>query len=267
MPSQRHDQGRNRSNSVRRALMLLEAVADANQAGDEPLASQLACQLEMNRSTALRLLQPLVDHNLVEQENGAGGYRLGPAVVRLGQAYLEKMEVRRAAGPYLRSLRDLSHETVHLGIKDDLEVVYVDKVESLLPVRMYSVIGARQPLYCTAMGKAHLAHAPESVFRAVVDRGLVARTANTIVSAASLRQSIAEIRDRGFAVDDIENEPDIRCVAAPIFDHLGGVVAMVSISGPATRMTPDRVAELGPEVRDATRAISHLLGYQGASVP
>jgi DNA-binding IclR family transcriptional regulator len=125
---------------------------------------------------------------------------------------------------------------------------------------MHSRIGSRQPAYCTATGKAFLAHATDDVVEKVIAAGLPPRTPDTITSAERLRAELLLIRERGYAIDDVENEQDIRCVAAPVYDHSGAVTTAVSVSGTATRVTRDRVPELGALLTAATRAITESLG-------
>jgi DNA-binding IclR family transcriptional regulator len=155
-----------------------------------------------------------------------------------------------------------TRETVHLVVYDHGEVVYIDKVESPNTIRMFSQVGRRNPAYCTAVGKAFLAYLPEAAFDEVVARGLTHRTDNTRTTPEALRADLELIRQRGYAVDDIENEPEVRCVGAPIFDYSGRAIAAASVSGPATRVTGERVPELGRVVKGATEKISERLGFR-----
>ncbi len=250
---------RNQSLSVRRALAILSHVGRADVPPDGLTLAELATGLNLNKSTVLRLVKPLCDAHLLERAAADSRYRLGTETAYLGQTYLDRLDLRSSAHDIMARLMNASQETIHLVIFDPPEVVYVDKVEAPQPIRMHSRIGSRQPAFCTAVGKTFLAHAPEPVVQSVIDAGLPSRTPNTITSEARLRSELAAIRAQGYAVDDIENEPDIRCVGAPIFDHTG-VVAAASISGPITRVTPERVAELGTLVREAATEISHRLG-------
>jgi DNA-binding IclR family transcriptional regulator len=125
---------------------------------------------------------------------------------------------------------------------------------------MYSRVGTSNPLYCTGMGKAVLAWCDETVFNAVVRGGLEPRTAATITDPDALRAEMRATRERGWAIDDVENELGIRCVAAPIFDWEGEAVAAFSVAGPETRMTDDALARFGPLVRDAAKEASTELG-------
>lgn len=253
------DPGRNRSMSVRRALSLLLFVGEH----DDPRGASLkdvATGLELNKSTALRLFEPLLDFGLITQDEETGRFRLGARVVSLGQSFLSKVDLRAVAHPALRGLMTQTGETVHLTIYDHPDVVYVDKVESPNVVHMRSEIGKRMPAYSTATGKAFLAHLPADRVSDAIARGLPRRTGNTITTAEDLLAELAKVRDQGWAVDNVENEDGVRCVGAPILDHLGAVVAALSVSGPTMRVTEDRVPELGAQVKAVAEEISRHIG-------
>jgi DNA-binding IclR family transcriptional regulator len=251
---------RNNSASLRRALSILLRIGEDSPDGRGHTLAGLAGDLDLNKSTLLRLLAPLCEARLVEQVPETGRYRLGWRTAQLGSAYLEQADLPGIARDVLRGLTGQTRETVHLVLADLPDVVYVGKVDSPQPVRMFSRIGTRQPAYCTAVGKAILAHATDSAVQAVVDAGLPARTPRTHTTAAALRADLAAVRARGYAVDDVENEPEIRCVAAPIFDHDGAVTSAVSVSAPASRLSPGQVPGLGGLVIAAADEISRRLG-------
>ncbi|MGH3315009.1 MAG: IclR family transcriptional regulator [Nocardioidaceae bacterium] len=252
------DAPRNNSSSLRRALTILQFISDYPEPEGATL-SELGRALGLTRSTLLRLLAPLRDVRLVERDTGSGRYRLGPYAARLGDVYLERLDLRRVARDVLVDLAQRTGETVHLVEFDPPYVVYIDKVESVSAVRMYSRIGSRQPAYCTGVGKAYLAFASEDVLATVVQAGLERRTANTLTTEPDLRDALESIRGRGFAIDDSENEAEIRCAAAPVFDHTGSVLSAVSVAGPAWRITPDRDEMLGDLVTRAAKEISSRL--------
>jgi DNA-binding IclR family transcriptional regulator len=251
---------RNNSTSLRRALgILLHLGEDAADTRGATL-TELADQLDLNKSTLLRLLAPLREASLIEQDLETGRYRLGWRTAQLGHAYLDRLDLRTAAHDVLNRLMIDTNETTHLVIPDLPDLVYVDKVEAAQPVRMYSRIGSRQPAYCTAAGKVLLAYAGEAAVRLVIEHGLPGRTPNTLTTAEALRAELAAVLERGYGIDDIENEPDIRCVGAAIFDHTGAPACAISVSGPANRITRDRVPELGRLVVAAAEEISRRLG-------
>ncbi len=251
--------GRNRSMSVRRALGLLLFVGEH----DDPRGVSLkdvATELDLNKSTALRLFEPLIDFGLITHDDETGRFRLGSRVVSLGQAFLSRVDLRAVAHPALRALMTATGETVHLVIYDHPDVVYVDKVESPNVVHMRSEIGKRMPAYSTATGKVFLAHQPPDRVADAIALGLPRRTVNTITTERELLAALDEVRRRGWAVDNVENEDGVRCVGAPILDHLGTVVAALSVSGPTMRVTEDRVPELGKQVKATAKEISRRIG-------
>lgn len=250
---------RNRSASLRRALDVLFAVAHGCERGAPHTITGLAAATDINRSTIFRLLQPLIDARLIDYDDTTGTYCLGPQTAHLGQIYLAHSDVHELAEPVLRQLVDKTQETAHLGIRDGLDVVYVNKVESPLSVRTVSRVGSRQPLYCTAMGKVLLAFAGAEALDEACARGLEARTAHTICEAPVLGQTLQAVRAEGYAVDDQENENDIRCVAAPVIDHLGTVIAAISVSGPSSRMTIERIHDLSALVKESAAEVSRKL--------
>lgn len=266
-PSRRQDLSgrRNNSSSLRRALAIISCIADEAADPSGLTITELARSLDMNRSTVLRLLTPLCNEQFIERDRDTSRYRLGSRTAYLAEIYLERLDLRKAAHEALVKLRDTSGETVHLVIFEPPEVVYVDKIESPKPVRMCSRIGRRQPAYSTGAGKAFLAYASEEILQNVLSVGLSAHTPNTITSEEALRAELAKIRRRGYAIDNIENEPDIRCLGCPIFDHTGKVIAAASVAGPANRVTLSRISELSRAVTATCAEISRRLGYRQIS--
>ncbi|WP_329490940.1 IclR family transcriptional regulator [Kitasatospora sp. NBC_01246] len=250
---------RNQSSSLRRALAVLGHVRDHGNGRGVPLA-QLAEALGLNKSTVLRLAGPLLDEHLLDRDRETGWFRLGHGSLRLGQAYLSTLDLRSVAAEHLRRLQREAGETVHLTVWQAPGIVYLDKVEDETNVRMASRVGSRAPAYCTATGKAILAWLPDEAVTEVVAAGLRPVTAWTISDETHLRADLARIRARGYSIDDRENEPEVRCVAAPIFDHTGEVTAALSVSGLTSRMTAARVRSLGPVVAQVGLRISRELG-------
>ena len=251
---------RNQSTSLRRGIDVLLTVALACERGSESNLTEIAAQSGINRSTVSRLLQPMVEARLIDQDAETGSYRLGPQTARLGQIYLENFDVHDVAGPILQRLVEQTNETAHLGVLDGTDVVYVDKHESPLSVRTVARVGSRQPLYSTSMGKVLHAHSSHAVFDAAVQAGLPRRTDTTITEAEALALDLERVRSCGYAIDDEENELEIRCVGSPVFEHRGKVVAAISLSGPSTRMSTERVNALSKAVIAAAAEMSAQLG-------
>jgi DNA-binding IclR family transcriptional regulator len=212
--------------------------------------------------TAHRLLRTLVDHGLLAQEVTTKAYRPGLKLFELSSYVVQGLELRHEAQPELRQLSGDTDETVHLAVLDEGEVVYIDKVETAQTIRMYSAVGKRAPAHCTGVGKVLLAYLPAEEFRGIIrEHGLRAYTGTTITSVEALEREFALINDRSYAIDDGEHEPEIRCVACPIRDHTGRVVAAASVTAPASRMSLERVEALAPLVRRCADRISERLGY------
>jgi IclR family transcriptional regulator, acetate operon repressor len=249
---------RNQSSSLRRALAILSQVECSGGRGLS--LSDLAESLGFNKSTILRLSAPLQEAGLVARDADTGRFRLGLGALRLGQAYLSTLDLRTVAAERLRQLQRAAQQTCHLVVYEAPEVVYIDKVENEANVRMGSRVGSRAPMYCTAVGKAILAWLDDAEVAAVINAGLPPVTQHTITAPDRLRVELHRIRDRGYAVDDRENEPDVRCVAAPIFDHEDHVVGALSVSGLTSRMTTAAIHGLAPLVVRAARQVSHELG-------
>lgn len=250
---------RNNSASLRKALAILQRLGD-DPGGEGLTITQLAADLDLNKSTVTRLIQPLLETSFVEQAPDTSAYRLSWETARLGQAYLAGVRPDRDMQKTLHELSQATRETVHLVRAAAPHVVYIDKVDSPHAVRMFSRIGSTQPMYSTSVGKCILAHADEGTIRTVVDAGMPARTPTTITTEQQLRDELARIREQGWAIDDVENEDGIRCVAAPIFDSSGGCTHAMSISGPISRVPKDRVPELVPLVTAAAAEISRRMG-------
>jgi IclR family acetate operon transcriptional repressor len=257
MPQATHEA--NLTQSVLKALDVLECLASA----DRPLsATEVAQRCGLSRPTAYRHLITLLTRDYVTTRQGGGHYQIGAQVLGLSKSFLEHLDLPELARVDLRELSRLSQETVHLAVLDGTHMLYVGKIDSPQSVRMHSAIGTRNPLYCTAMGKALLAFLPLDKRTALLDQiTLTSRTPNTITDRAALTEHLELVRARGFAIDDMENEEGIRCVGAPIFDHTGHVSAAISISGPAYRLSNSRLEELSKSVVAASEAISSKLGY------
>lgn len=256
---------RNSSASLRKALRLVSIVS-ARSAGTDGMAlGELSAVAGINKSTVLRLTGPLVDERLLERDAESGRFRLGPGCLALGQSYLQGIDLRSVARPELRRLMRQTQSTCHLVIRSGQDVVYLDKVEDEATVRMASRIGATMPAYCTAVGKAMLAYSTEEVVSEVLSGELAPITDRTITDPGTLRKEFGAIRRRGYAVDDRENEPEVRCVAAPIFGSDDRVVAALSVSSLASRMTAQKVREVGPSASLTALRISARMGSRKAA--
>jgi len=245
--------------AVLKALDILECLASV----ERPLSAQEVAQhCSLSRPTAYRHLVTLATRDYVTTCDDGRSYQVGPKVLELGKSFLDRLDLPELARASMRELSRTSQETVHLAVLDGTEILYVAKVDGPQSVRMYSAIGTRNPLYCTAMGKAILAFLPPEKRTALLDQTTLARrTANTITDKTALDQHLELVRSQGFAIDDVEFEEGIRCLGAPIFNHTGRVTAAISISGPAYRLSNSRLQELSGQVVETSEAISNKLGH------
>jgi IclR family transcriptional regulator, KDG regulon repressor len=249
---------RMRLSSVANAIRLTKAFSEAEY---EMGISALASRLGLAKSTVHRLATTLVEYDILEQNRETGKYRLGLALFELGTLVRRKMDAASASHNEITALAESTGETVQLALLDHLSVLYIRIRESKQAVRMSSSLGSRAPAHCTSVGKALLAHQPQELVDQVVANGLKRYTGNTITDPALLKEELASIRARGYAVDDEEIEVGLRCVAAPIRDHSGHVVAAISVAAPVQRMTKKNIQSTVPGVVAAAEAISRRLGY------
>jgi DNA-binding IclR family transcriptional regulator len=245
------------SQTLDRALSILELVADEPQR-----ITDIAAELGVHHSTALRLLHTLRKHGFVHLETDKR-YRLGAAMFRLANQALEVIDLRDIAKPHMTELSRRTGETVHLAILQERQIVYVEKVEALHPVRMYSRIGAMAPLHCSAVAKAILMAADDNQRKLLLD-GYEYRehTPRTIASEEALLAELVSSTPLGYTRDNEEHEPGIHCIAAPIRTADGSVVGAASITAPTSRVTEDALLAYVPDLRGATAAISNDLGWR-----
>jgi len=247
--------------SVIRATRIINAVAEA---GRDVGAQEISSTLGLHLSTVFRFLQTLGQCDLVEQDPETGKYRLSLKLLDWGMQVLRRMDLRRDALPFLHELSEKTREMVHLTVMNRDSAIYIEKIDSPTPLRVYSEIGKVAPLHCTGVGKVLMAALSDEELAELLKRySLMRFTPNTITDRGALKIELDRIRAQGYAEDKEEHEQHIHCVAAPIRNHLGKVVASISIAGPTTRVTPARLPELIVAVKDAARRISTQLGFTG----
>lgn len=239
--------------AVDRAVRILCSL-DADH--PERTLSEIARTTDLPKSTAYRILLTLEESGFVQQTNDGERYRLGLRIASLGLTALRRISIRRQALPLMRQLVERFSETCALGILDEGSVLDIEVVQSDHVLTIASEVGRRLPLHSTASGKALLAFLPPSVVESVVERPLEARTEKTITSLDELHRELELVRQRGYAFDEEENELGVRAVAAPIFDRDGSVVAEISMPGPTSRLTLDRVPEIARAIVDAAKGVS-----------
>ena len=246
--------------SVVRALTLLDALGDSR---GEVGVADLSKQVGFHVSTTHRLLATLIAQGYARQNPETGRYALGAKAFHLAESYLGQLDLRRAVRPTLERLSHETGETANLVILEGGEALYLDKVESPQSLRIFSRIGRRAPLHCTAAGKVLLASHSRQKVDALLGQGpLEALTRSTITSRSQLRGELEKISEQGFALDIEECEAGASCIAAPVRNAQGETVAALGISGPSVRMDTQRIQELVPRVVREARYAADQLGFR-----
>ena len=242
--------------SLAKGIRILELLV----AQGEMTVTQVARHFGFNRVSCHRFLATLKSLGYVEKDEN-NRYRPTFKMLELGMKVSGQFEIRQAARPFMSELSEASKETVNLGVLDGVDVLHIDKIDSLEILRMDSPIGSRAPVYCTALGKAILAYLPKDEFEKLLAKiKLKPSGPNTITTRKQFRSELEGIRACGYAVDNQELTRGLRCVAAPIFDHTGRPRYAISVSGPAERMTIARTEILQVQVRDVCKKISRRMG-------
>lgn len=225
---------------------------------------QVAAASGLPRPTAHRMLSALREVGFVEQDPRSGLYSLGIRLFELGSLALANLDILREAKPFMDRLSRLAGESAHLGVFNGFEVIVVEREEPGDRPRGIQPSEAA-PAYCTGVGKAVLAFQPGETLERVIAQGLKPFTRNTLTDPARLREEMERTRARGYALDDAEHEVWVRCVAAPIRNASGHVFASLSVTGPADRMTDERLAQLAPLVIQTADSVSRQLGFEAAA--
>jgi DNA-binding IclR family transcriptional regulator len=244
--------------SADRVLRVLEAFAPNER--DASLAD-IAERVGLPKSSVHRLLVTLIGHGFVERDAGTRRYRLGVRLFELGSAAIHERGLHNAAHPVLEELSLRTSETCHLAVLSGTEAVYVYKVDGASSMTMSSRVGGRAPCHATSIGKVLAAWASDDLFRQLRSHGMQRFTDSTITTASALEAELERVRGRGYALDLEELEEGLRCIAAPVREQSGRVVAALGIAGPRRRFEDEHLASLVPIVVEAAAALSRNLGY------
>ncbi len=238
--------------------MVLEALAKA----PELSLTELGDRVGLAYSTAHRILETLRQRGYVVQSHETGRYSLGVRAFEVGSGFLAKGQLPEAAQAPMRKLVDELNETVNLAVQDGREAIYIYQVEGRQKVRMFTQIGARTPLHSSGVGKVLLAWQDERAVQGLLEEApLAAFTGTTLTEPGAVLEELRRVRERGYARDLEEFEPGVRCVAAPVRDRHGGVVAALSVSAPVARLGDERLEALARSIGAAGKEISARLGW------
>ncbi|TCP45425.1 IclR family transcriptional regulator [Tamaricihabitans halophyticus] len=246
--------------AVEKALDVLSALV---RPGGPHRLAELAKHTGLAKPTVHRMLQTFSDAGFAVSAPG-GSYHAGPRLLGMAAAALADSSDSQLARPALVELQRRTGHTVHYAIRNGHSAVYLAKIEPAQAYRMTSQVGGNVPLYCTAVGRAMLARLPEAEVAEILDgRELLARTPRTLTDPADIRAELSALDERGYIVEDEQNEANVRCVAAPVLDGLGQVAGAISVSGLTFTLDEDSIAVFGPLVAEAAEQVSRSLGSQG----
>jgi IclR family acetate operon transcriptional repressor len=244
---------------LQKALDLLEIITDA---GDLGLA-ELSARAGASKASSFRVLSTLARRGYVSKDPVTRRYSPGPRLIALSFANVSKLQLAPRARAVLDALRDEFGETVNLGILADHDVLYLEIAESARSLRMSSVVGSRDRLHCTSLGKAILAALPPAEARALLEAyERKPATRRTIVDIDALMAELRVTRERGYSIDDEENEVGARCVGAVITDVAGRPQAAISVSGPAARVFDSTIDAIGARLKVAADEVAAMMGWR-----
>jgi DNA-binding IclR family transcriptional regulator len=240
--------------TLARGLLILEKLAEAQ---DGLGITELAELFEVDKGSMSRLVQTLSKYGFAEKDERTRKYFLGPQIVRLSRIVLTRMPLRETAKPYLQKLVDLTGECAHLAILAKGEALYLDQAESPSALRVTTGVGTLAPLHCTALGKILLAFAG-----APLPEKIQSYTIRTLTEPAALQHHLEQVRSLGYAIDDEEYSPGVRCIAVPVFDYHDRCVAAIGISGPTSRLPLENIAAVAKSVQEIGQTLSARLSFK-----
>lgn len=244
--------------SVKNTLKILRSFSmDQPQRGVRELAEDLG----IGKSSVQRILVTLASEGFVKKNKETNKYELGVSVLQLSSIVLGHLDLHNEALPIIKKLVEKCKETSHLAVLDDLQVIYLCKVEGTEPVKMTTYSGLHNPAYSTSSGKLLLAYSDPSQIELVLSRGLKKHTPDTITDPDKFRKELAEIYERGYSISNGELRQGVTSVSAPVKNYTGQVVAAINFVGPSHRLSTQRIKLFATELIRAGNIISERLGY------
>lgn len=245
--------------SVFRAFKILELIGEAGSKG----ITEVSKELNIPKSTSYQIIMTLVDSGILEKDKERNHYHLGSKLFQLANLSRYSLQITQVSIAPLKQLNEQLDETIHLTVLVGNEVLYLNCFESTKRLRTHSAVGEKAPLYSTGVGKAVLAFQPpekrDKILREINPRKI---TNNTIINKEALQKELDHIVQCGFAIDNSENEDGVGCVAVPIWDHEGIVIASISVSGPTSRILSENKNYFVEALKKTALAISLSLGYR-----
>lgn len=244
--------------SLVRALSILNTLAESE---DGMTLTEVAHKVKLPPSTAHRLLTTMQQERYVAFDGERTLWSVGVQAFSVGNSFTRNRNLSNIARPYMRALMEESGETVNLAVADGGEVIFLSQVECRKMMRALVTPGRRALMHCSGVGKALLAFLPEVDVDAVIaQHGLPKMTERTLVNTQTLKSDLEVSRKRGFALDDEEHAIGLRCVAGVVRDETGTPIAALSLSGPAARISQDRISQFGTLIRRVCADLSREYG-------
>ncbi len=240
--------------SLARGLQILEKMSNAPEGIG---ITDLADEFGVDKGSISRLMQTLANYGFAEKDERTRKYILGPQIVRLSRAVLTGMPLRETAKPFLQKMVDQTGECAHLAILAKGEALYIDEVESPSALRVSTSVGTLAPLHCTALGKIFLTFSG-----APFPEKPQSYTFRTITDPSTFRHHIEQVKNQGYAMDDEEYHPGVRCIAVPVFDYRNRCVAAIGISGPTSRLPLESIARVVKNVQEIGQSLSAKLSFK-----
>ncbi len=257
-PRDWHDKtAQNTIKSLDRALEVLETLSDMQGA----TLSELANEADQSPATVYRVLVTMEGRGMVEFNPTDQVWNIGPRAFLIGSKFLRRTNLVERARPILRRLMQTTGETANLGIERAGQVLFLSQVETHFSIRAFFPPGTLSPMHSSGIGKALMAQLSDTRLDSILsEHGLDSFTPFTLTDSDRLRADLAATRTRGYSIDSEERNEGMKCVAAPVFDALGDVVAGISVSGPSSRIHDDMIPDLGAEVAQAAAELSRAIG-------
>jgi len=248
-----------RSSILSKSVLILETLGNANGA---VRYTDLVAQTKLSKSTAHRILAILTNEGMVHYDEHTKTYRLGMRIMEWAAHIWRDFDLREVSLEEMKMLNAETGENINLAIRDNLDIIYMNRVESFKPVRAVATLGARASVHCTGLGKALTAHLPKDEQLKIAEALKYEKmTAQTIGDADEFLSRLEETRRHGYGIDDCEFRDEIRCIAAPIFDFRGLPVGAISISSLVFRVPKDTLLGWAPKLIAAAKSVSKKIGY------
>jgi len=245
--------------SLQKTINIIDCLAENGEMG----VTELSNYFNISKSNVYNILNTLLCNRWVEKNEDNNKYKLGLRIYELGNIVRDGMKLREIAKPYMKKLVEKVEETVHLTVMEEMMVVYIETATPHNKFSISSLKDHRVYMHCTGVGKAIMAFLPEKkIDEIILEKGLPKFTPNTITDPKKLKSDLAKIKKRGYSIDNIEHEPGVRCVGAPIFNSKGKAFASMSITGPSPRFNKKNIEEYSIILKNYTKEISKKLGWK-----